>query len=410
MKVIGKFFTSEYAVGVVLILSAALAMLMENSALSHYYHDFLDFPFAFEIGSIVLPYTLHHWVNDGLMAVFFLLVGIEIKREMVEGHLSKPSQVMLPGIAAVGGMVVPALIFTLINLDNPEALSGWAIPSATDIAFAVGVLSLLGKRVPYTLKLFLLAVAVIDDMGAIVIIAVFYSNDLSGAMFVAAGLAFAGLILLNWLGVYRRTPYVALGMVLWYCIFHSGIHATIAGVLLAFTIPIRVDAGQRRLSYIGVDLREYYSRESPAARMEYSLSGLVSFVVLPLFAFTNSGVPLQGFSWASLASGVPLGVMAGLLLGKTIGVFVTVLLLFKAGLAKMPEGCGLRHFFGVSMLCGIGFTMSLFIVSLSYSNVDLTNGARLGILCGSLLSAVVGYMFLSRVFSQDAKADLRYKG
>ena len=404
MKLIGNFFVSEYAVGVVLIISAALAMLMENSALVHYYHAFLEFPIAIGVGGVELSYDLHHWVNDGLMAIFFLLVGIEIKREMVEGHLSKPSQIMLPGIAAIGGMAVPAFLFVLVNRDNPEALSGWAIPSATDIAFAVGVLSLLGKRVPYPLKLFLLSVAVIDDMGAIIIIAVFYSSNLNGEMFVAAGFALAGLVLLNWLGVYRRTPYVIIGIFLWYCIFNSGIHATIAGVLLAFTIPINVDTKKRRLSYIGVDLREYYSRESTASRMEYSLSGLVSFLVLPLFAFTNSGVPLQGVSLASLASGVPLGVIAGLFIGKAVGIFATTSFLFKTGIAEVPQGCGYRHFFGVSMLCGIGFTMSLFIVSLSYSSEDLTNEARLGILCGSLLSAVVGYVFLSRVFNQDAKA------
>ena len=396
MTSIGKFFTSEYAVGIVLILAASLAMVMENSALSHQYHSFLHFPIEINIPGISFPNTVHHWVNDGLMAVFFMLIGIEIKREMIEGHLSKLSQILLPGIAAVGGMIVPALIFAGINFDNPEALSGWAIPSATDIAFAVGALSLLGKRVPYTLKLFLLAVAVIDDLGAIVIIAVFYSGDLDGTMFIGAACALLALVALNWAGIYRRTPYVIFGVILWYFIFHSGIHATIAGVLIAFTIPISVRPEKRLLTYLGVELREYYSRESPAVRMEYSLAAIVSFMILPLFAFTNSGVPLAGMSLSSLASGVPLGVIAGLLLGKTIGISIAVALVFKLGIASMPERCNMRHFFGVAMLCGIGFTMSLFIVSLSYSDMELINGARLGILCGSLLSAILGYIFLAK--------------
>ena len=402
MRIIGKFFTSEYAVGIVLILAASLAMVMENSIFSHQYHNFLHFPIEVNIPGLSFPNTAHHWVNDGLMAIFFMLVGIEIKREMIEGHLSKLSQILLPGIAALGGMIVPALIFVGINLDNPEALSGWAIPSATDIAFAVGVISLLGKRVPYPLKLFLLAVAVIDDLGAIVIIAVFYSGDLDITMLFGAACALLALIALNWAGIYRRTPYVIFGILLWYFIFHSGIHATIAGVLIAFTIPISVRSEKRLLTYLGVELREYYGRESPAVRMEYSLAGIISFIVLPLFAFTNSGVPLAGMSLSSLASGVPLGVMAGLLFGKTIGIFLSVALVFKLGIASMPERCDMRHFLGVAMLCGIGFTMSLFIVSLSYSDMTLINGARLGILCGSLLSAILGYLLLSKTLAKDS--------
>ncbi|MBC3954932.1 Na+/H+ antiporter NhaA [Pseudomonas triticifolii] len=373
---ITRFFQLEAAGGLLLIAAAALALMINNSPLSWLYNAFLETPVVTQIGAVQIAKPLLLWINDGLMALFFLLIGLEVKREVLEGHLSRPSQIVLPGAAAIGGMVVPALIYVALNAGNPEALNGWAIPMATDIAFALGVLALLGKRVPVSLKLFLMTLAIIDDLGAILVIALVYSGELSQLSLILAAVSIVALIVMNRLGVSKLAPYLLIGLVLWVCVLKSGVHATLAGVVLAFCIPLRTRA-----------------KASPLLTLEHSLHPWVAYCILPLFAFANAGVSLAGVTMDNFTHPVPLGIAAGLLLGKTLGVFGLTWLAVKTRMASLPKEANWGHVLGVSILCGIGFTMSLFVGSLAFEpGVSAFAGEdRMGILTGSILSAIIGY-------------------
>ncbi len=373
---ITRFFQLEAAGGLLLIAAAALALIINNSPLSWLYNAFLETPVEARIGALQIAKPLLLWINDGLMALFFLVIGLEVKREVLEGHLSKPSQIVLPGAAAIGGMVVPALIYVALNTGNAEALNGWAIPMATDIAFALGVLALLGKRVPVSLKLFLMTLAIIDDLGAIIVIALVYSGELSQVSLILAAVSIIALIAMNRSGVSRLAPYLLVGLVLWVCVLKSGVHATLAGVVLAFCIPLRTS-----------------SKASPLLTLEHGLHPWVAYGILPLFAFANAGVSLAGVTMDSFTHSVPLGIAAGLLLGKTLGVFGLTWLAVKTRMASLPKEANWGHVLGVSILCGIGFTMSLFVGSLAFEpEVSAYAGEdRMGILTGSILSAIIGY-------------------
>ncbi|WP_122569584.1 Na+/H+ antiporter NhaA [Pseudomonas viridiflava] len=373
---ITRFFQLEAAGGLLLIAAAALALIINNSPLSWLYNAFLETPVEARIGALQIAKPLLLWINDGLMALFFLIIGLEVKREVLEGHLSKPSQIVLPGAAAIGGMVVPAVIYVALNTGNAEALNGWAIPMATDIAFALGVLALLGKRVPVSLKLFLMTLAIIDDLGAIIVIALVYSGELSQVSLILAAVSIIALIAMNRSGVSRLAPYLLVGLVLWVCVLKSGVHATLAGVVLAFCIPLRTS-----------------SKASPLLTLEHGLHPWVAYGILPLFAFANAGVSLAGVTMDSFTHSVPLGIAAGLLLGKTLGVFGLTWLAVKTRMASLPREANWGHVLGVSILCGIGFTMSLFVGSLAFEpGVSAYAGEdRMGILTGSILSAIIGY-------------------
>ena len=384
-----RFFQLEAASGLLLIAAAALALIINNSPLSHYYTAFLDVPVAVQIGALQIAKPSLLWINDGLMALFFLLIGLEVKRELLDGQLSRPSQVVLPGAAAVGGMVVPALIYWYINKDFPDAHGGWAIPMATDIAFALGVLALLGKRVPASLKLFLMTLAIIDDLGAIIVIAVFYSSELSGVSLMLAAACLVVLIAMNRMGVIKIAPYMIVGLILWVCVLKSGVHATLAGVTLAFCIP----------------LRTRNSEPSPLMGIEHALHPWVAYGILPLFAFANAGVSLTGVNLHSFTHHVPIGIAAGLLIGKTVGVFGLTWIVIKTGLAALPTGANWGQLFGVAILCGIGFTMSLFVGSLAFvsGSSDYVGMDRMGILTGSILAALIGYA-VTAFFSRKQQA------
>lgn len=376
-----EFLQKESAGGLLLVLAACLAMLVENSPLDFLYNGLLETPVSIQIGALLLHKPLLLWINDGLMAVFFFLIGLEIKREVAEGELSDPTRLVIPAIAAVGGMLVPALVYVALNRGDPAALSGWAIPTATDIAFALGVLSLLGNRVPYALKLFLLTLAVIDDLGAIIIIALFYSGDLSLASLAIAACALLVLLILNRSGVVRVAPYLLVGLVLWTAVLKSGVHATLAGVVLAFFIP----------------LHDAKSGGSPLQHLEHTLHPYVAFGILPLFAFANTGIDFTGMALSSLLHPVPLGIAAGLVLGKQVGVFGFSWVAIKLRLGNLPEGTRWLDIYGVAALCGIGFTMSLFISGLAAEHIGTGEMVdnRLGILLGSLVSAAIGYLLLA---------------
>lgn len=375
-SILREFLDGEAAGGIILMATAALALIVANSPLAEAYFALLH--------AYLGPLSVSHWINDGLMAVFFLLVGLEIKREMLDGQLSTWPRRVLPGIAAAGGMVVPALVYVLINRDNPAALSGWAIPTATDIAFALGVLSLLGNRVPASLKIFLTALAIIDDLGAVIIIALFYTSGLSLAYLGAAFAVIAALVALNRMRVMNLIPYLVLGAVLWVLVLKSGVHATLAGVALALTVPLEPAAG------IGDDIEH-----SPLHKLEHGLHRLVPFIVIPIFGFANAGVSLAGLSMAALVEPLTLGVAAGLVLGKLVGVFGSSALAIRLGLADLPANAGWLHMIGISLLCGIGFTMSLFIGLLAFaSDVALQDAVKVGILAGSLVAALLGAAML----------------
>ncbi len=369
----------------VLVAAAVLALAISNSPLGHWYAKVLLWPGELRVGpadsafGLVLSKSLLHWVNELWMAVFFFLVGLEIKRELLEGQLASLSQALLPAGAALGGMVLPALIYAAINWGDPVALRGWAIPAATDIAFALGILVLLGSRVPASLKVFLTAVAIIDDLGAIVIIALFYTRQLSLAALMGAALGWAVLIGMNRAKLMSVGPYIAVGLVVWLLVYKSGIHATLAGVATALTIPLK-DAGGG----------------SPLKKAEHALQPWVAFVVLPVFAFVNAGVALQGLKWGTLLATVPLGITAGLLVGKAAGVFGAGWLLIRFSAAALPSRASWAQFFGVCVLCGVGFTMSLFIGALAFSGQGTAydTEVKLGVLCGSLLSALTGAALL----------------
>jgi NhaA family Na+:H+ antiporter len=371
-----RFFQLEAAGGLLLIAAAALALIINNSPLSWLYNDLLDMPVVAQIGAVKIAKPLLLWINDGLMALFFLLIGLEVKREILQGHLSRPSQIVLPGAAAIGGMVVPALIYWALNKDNPGAMSGWAIPMATDIAFALGVLALLGKRVPVSLKLFLMTLAIIDDLGAIIVIALFYSGELSNLSLTLASVSILALIVMNRLGVIKLAPYLLVGLVLWVCVLKSGVHATLAGVVLAFCIPLKTG-----------------KQGSPLQTLEHGLHPWIAYGILPLFAFANAGVSLTGVTLESFTHHVPMGIALGLLLGKLVGVFGLTWLAIKTGIATLPTGANWGQVLGVAILCGIGFTMSLFVGSLAFvpGQSEFAGMDRMGILTGSILAALIGY-------------------
>lgn len=379
-KAFSHFFGHQAAGGIVLALAALAALIISNSPWQTFYFEFNHTPGTVDIGGfVVIAKPLLLWVNDLWMAVFFFVVGLEIKREFVEGELATRRQAILPAAAAAGGMIVPALIYALININDPLALRGWAIPAATDIAFALGIVMLLGSRVPSSLKVFLTAVAIIDDLGAIVVIAIFYTENLSLFMLGGALLGGGVLLLLNRSGVRRADVYIVVGLLIWVCVLKSGVHATLAGVMTALAIPMRNKQG-----------------EPLAEVLEHALHPWVAFLVLPMFAFANAGVVLAGISPATLFASVPLGIAAGLVVGKAVGVYGTARLLIRSGLAEAPAGASRRQFFGVCVLCGIGFTMSLFIGALAFQGLDpaYETELKLGVLCGSLLAGALGTWIL----------------
>jgi Na+:H+ antiporter, NhaA family len=371
----------EAAAGLTLLAAAVLALIVANSPLQNIYARTLATHVELGFTPFVLTKELIHWINDGLMSVFFFLVGLELKREAIRGALSKPRAAMLPIIAALGGMIVPALIYASINWDNAVALRGWAIPAATDIAFAVGVMALLGKRVPPTLKVFLLALAIIDDLGSILIIAFFYTADLSLSALSLAAAGVAILALLNHFGVMRVWLYLLVGAFVWVCVLKSGVHATLAGVATALAIPL---TGAKK----GTD--------GPLESLEHGLSPWVSFLILPIFAFANAGLSLADISANDILSQIPVGIALGLFLGKPIGIYGAVRTALATGLGEMPAGASHMQLFGTAILGGIGFTMSLFIGMLAFPEPEASAEVRLGVLAGSLLSAVVGYIVLMR--------------
>ena len=379
MPSIAAFLKHEAAAGVVVMLAAALALIIDNSALSQLYGALLDTPVTLRIGQLRLDKSVLLFINDGLMAVFFLLIGLEIKREVLQGELATLEQALLPIIAAAAGMLVPACIYAAINVSDAVAMRGWAIPAATDIAFALGVLALLGSRVPPSLKVFLLAFAIIDDLGAIVIIALFYSAELSGTALLLAGCGVLVLVALNRAGVVRLAPYIVVGTVVWVCVLKSGVHATMAGMVVGLAIPIGSGEGDE---------------QSPLHRLEAALHPWVAYLILPVFAFANAGVSLAGVSLAQALQPIPLGIMLGLLLGKPIGILLATWLSVRAGLCRLPEGATWTHVLGIAMLGGIGFTMSLFIGTLAFPDPAYAVPIRIGVLGGSLLSASLGYAVL----------------
>ncbi len=374
----GQRESNDATASLVLIAATIAALIFANTALAAFYIDLLDLPVEFRVGAFNIAKPLLLWINDGLMAVFFFLVGLEIKHEMAEGSLSTRQKAALPLVAALGGMAVPAGIYVFVAWDDAAALRGWAIPAATDIAFAIGILGLLGRRVPVTLKAFLLALAVIDDLGAIIIIALFYATDLSVMSLVFAGFLLVALALMNRLGVMRASAYVLVGAALWLCVLQSGVHATLAGVAAALFIPIRRADGS----------------DGPLHAFEADLKLPVYFGIMPIFAFANAGVPLDGLSPESLTTTVTAGVALGLLLGKPIGVVGAVAAYIASGAGTLPAGANWLHIVGAGFLAGIGFTMSLFIGTLAFASPDALNEVRLGVLAGSLVAAIAGSLIL----------------
>ena len=373
------FFKLEAASGLVLLIAAIIALVISNSNFSELYFGTLEQYLFIGINNFGLKLSVHHWINDLLMAIFFFFVTLEIKREFIQGELSNLKKALLPIIGAVGGMVIPALVYVAINFGNTETLNGWAIPSATDIAFSLGILSLLGSRVPISLKIFLTALAIIDDLGAILIIAFFYSGDLSISYLSLILISYIFLLILNKYGVKKFIPYCIIGAFMWYFTYKSGIHATIAGVLLASTIPHRVKD------------KDY----SLLIKLEHAISPYVAFIIMPIFAFANAGVSLEGLSLSSLLLPVPLGILLGLFIGKQVGVMTFSFIAVKLGAAEMPDKASWLTLYGVSVLTGIGFTMSLFVGNLAFAeNIQYIDGVKIGVLAGSLLSTVFGYFIL----------------
>ena len=385
MKILNDFIHKESSAGILLIIVTIIALILENSPLAEYYANFLNTHVEIRFGDLQIAKPLLLWVNDGLMAVFFFLIGLEVKREVLQGHLSSLGQIALPGIAALGGMVVPALVYIAFNGSDSFALNGWAIPTATDIAFALGILSLLGNRVPLSLKIFLMALAIIDDLGAIIIIALFYTSNLSTISISVASGALAVLFIMNRMGVARKAAYILVGIILWVSVLKSGVHATLAGVALAFMIPLS-SKDKEGNSF------------SMAKELEHDLHYWVAFMILPLFAFVNAGVNLQGIALNDMTGTVPLGIMLGLFAGKQLGVFGFSYLAIKMGLAKLPDGSNWKQLYGVAVLTGIGFTMSLFVDSLAFNDTEIYHFAdKLAILIGSFLSGIIGYLILKTV-------------
>jgi NhaA family Na+:H+ antiporter len=387
MNTIKDFLHKDSSVGILLMGMTVLAMIFANTPLQSLYDFFLETPLEIRLGrQIHIAKPLLLWINDGLMAVFFLLIGLEVKREVLVGQLSSRAQITLPGIAALGGMVCPALIYVLINAGDEIALNGWAIPAATDIAFALGVLALLGDRVPASLKIFLLALAIMDDLGAIIIIAIFYSGDLSGSMLALSVICLLIMTIFNRMRIERIAPYIWVGVFMWIFVLKSGVHATLAGVALAFAIPLKSESDPDH---------------SPLVQLEHQLHPWVNFLILPVFAFANAGIPLAGMGLDNLLNPVPLGIILGLVIGKLVGIYGFSIAAIKVGLAQLPEKATQRHLFGVAALCGIGFTMSLFIGGLAFEHTGGDAGTyllshRVGILGGSLIAGLLGFLVLNR--------------
>jgi len=391
LRAIDRFFNHEASGGLLLMFAAAAAMVVANSGLSGVYDSVLGSYLAVTLNGEGLQKPLILWINDGLMAIFFFLIGLELKHELMEGKLKNPSDVVLPGMAAVGGMVLPAMFFLAFNWSNPATVNGWAIPAATDIAFALGVLALVGNRAPASLKVFLLTLAILDDMGAIVIIALFYTAELKIDYLYLALLPAIGMFWMNMKRVHRVAPILLLGVVMWFFVLKSGVHATLAGVVTAFFIPLKDKWGK-----------------SPLHSIEHGLSPYVLYFIIPVFAFANAGVVLTGMQFADLFAALPLGIALGLVLGKQVGVFGVTWLMVKLGMARMPHGATWLHIYGVACLAGIGFTMSLFIGSLSFADAELMNQVRLGVLSGSIISGVLGYaalMIAAQSTTDDASAE-----
>ena len=385
-QAIKNFFAREEKSGILLLLFATLALITVNSPLNSLYYDikYTDVPIS--IGEFNFTKTISHWVNDGLMAIFFFVIGLELKREILEGELSSFDRMVLPAIAAIGGMVAPAIIYVLININNPENISGWAIPTATDIAFSLAVLLIIGKNVPLSLKVFLLSLAIIDDLGAVLIIAFFYTAQISGTYLIYSSIVFVLLILINRMGINKMYVYMILGVFLWYFVLKSGVHATIAGVLLATTIP--------NMSNNGLE-------HSMLKDLEHKLHNFVGILVLPIFAFFNSDINFADVTLSSVYSPLSLGVILGLLLGKPIGITLFTYVGMKTNLFNLPENVTIKDVFGLSLLCGIGFTMSLFINGLAFSDPVLIDSSKLGIFIGSMISAVAGYLILKSKYQKS---------
>lgn len=379
LKMMRDFFKYEASAGILLGAAALLALIINNSALSSFYDAFLSTPVVVQIGEFIINKPLLLWINDGLMAIFFLLVGLEIKREVLEGQLSTKKQISLPALAAFGGIAVPALIYVFINLETKHYMDGWAIPAATDIAFALGIMSLLGNRVPESLKIALVAIAILDDLAAIIIIALFYTDNLSVLSLVIAMVAMVILAILNRRGVTSLSPYIVVGIVLWACVLKSGVHATLAGVVIALFIPLRA---KNKLG------------GSPARSLEHGLHKWVAFAILPLFAFANAGVSLQGLSLDIITHPVTFGIAMGLFFGKQIGVMLMTFVGVLTKLCELPNGVNWKQYYGMALITGVGFTMSLFIGTLAFSDPELQTQVRLGVILGSLCSGLLGYMIL----------------
>lgn len=378
-----NFLSKEETSGFLLLIFAAFALIIVNSPLQSLYYDLKYLPLSIDVGEFSLSKSVEHWVNDGLMAIFFFVIGLELKREMLEGELSSFSKIVSPGIAAIGGMVIPALIYIYINYDVQENLVGWAIPTATDIAFSLAILLIIGNRVPIGLKIFLLSLAIIDDLGAVLIIAFFYSSDLQTVYLLYAAIFFSALIGVNVLGIQQKLVYLVLGVFLWYCILKSGVHGTLAGVLLAATIPNN-EQGTKETSML--------------KDLEQPVHHFVGLFILPLFAFFNSDINFQSLSFESFMSPLSMGIMLGLILGKPIGITLFAYIAVKLKLCNLPDGIKMIDILGLSFLCGIGFTMSLFINNLAFTSAELIDASKLGIFVGSIFAAVIGYKILKKRF------------
>ena len=376
------FFKLESAGGILLMVTAVLAIIVANSPLEPYYALLLDTPVEIRIGALEIAKPLLIWINDGLMAIFFFLVGLELKRELVEGELSDKRNIILPGAGAIGGMLVPALVYLYFNIDDEAAISGWAIPAATDIAFALGILSLLGKRVPTSIKIFLTSLAIFDDIGAILVIAFFYTSKISFVALIVVAFCIPLLALINRLHVESKTVYIIIGLVMWVAMLKSGVHATLAGILVAMFIPI---SSKKTPGF------------SPLKDLEHDLHSAVAFIVLPVFAFANAGINLSGVGMEQILHPVPLGIAAGLFIGKQVGIFGFCWLAIQLKMSSLPKGMSWGSLYGTAALCGVGFTMSLFIGSLAFeeTNINILFDERLGIIIGSLASGIIGYLILN---------------
>jgi len=378
-----NFLSKEETSGFLLLIFAAFALIIVNSPLQSLYYDLKYLPLSIDVGEFSLSKSVEHWVNDGLMAIFFFVIGLELKREMLEGELSSFSKIVSPGIAAIGGMVIPALIYIYVNYDVQENLVGWAIPTATDIAFSLAILLIIGSRVPIGLKIFLLSLAIIDDLGAVLIIAFFYSSDLQTLYLIYAAIFFSTLIGINLLGIQQKLIYLVLGIFLWYCILKSGVHGTLAGVLLAATIPNNTQGT---------------NGTSMLKDLEQPVHHFVGLFILPVFAFFNSDINFQSLSFESFMSPLSMGIMLGLILGKPIGITLFAYIAVKLKVCDLPDGIKMVDILGLSFLCGIGFTMSLFINNLAFTSAELIDSSKLGIFVGSIVAAIIGYKILKKRF------------